>query len=97
MHAAEFTAAERKRYPSFVSWKNDQPPLMARGRLKNGQRYFVAFCSDGAFLIIKQPPNDFGLCLTLPFPTQQCAKALAKGMGLPGTVEEFRALGFREP
>lgn len=97
MYAHEFTPIERKKFSSFACWADGSLPLMARGRLKNGQRYHVAFCPDGAFLIIKQQLNDFGLCLTLPFPTQQCARALAKGMGLPGTIEEFRALGFREP
>ena len=97
MYAHEFTAFEQKRYPSFVSWHGGKLPLMARGRLQDGRRYFVAFCPDGAFLIIKQQPNDIGLCLTLPFPTQSCARALAKGMGLPGTLADFRTLGFREP
>ena len=97
MYAHEFTAIERKKFPSFTPWQNGALPLMARGRLQDGRRYFVAFCPDGAFLIIKQQPNDIGLCLTLPFPTQSCARALAKGMGLPGTLTDFRALGFREP
>lgn len=97
MYAHEFTPAERKRYPSFISWADGSLPLMARGRMRDGRRYLVAFCPDGAFLIIKQSPNDLGICLSFPFPTQTCAKALAKGMGMPGTLADFRALGFREP
>lgn len=96
MYAHEFTAIERKRFPSFASWADGSLPLMARGRMQDGRRYVVAFCPDGAFLIIKQQPDAPGLCLTLLFPTQACAKALAKGMGLPGTLADFRALGFRE-
>jgi len=96
MYAHEFTAIERKKFPSFTPWQNGALPLMARGRLQDGRRYFLAFCPDGAYLIIKQQ-NDLGLCLTLPFPSQVCAKALAKGMGLPGTLADFRAFGFREP
>ena len=97
MYAHEFTPAELKRYPSFLPWSDGSLPLMARGRLRDGRSYFVAFCPDGAFLIIKQPPNHLGLCLALRFPTQLCAKALAKGMGLPGSIEDFAALGFTQP
>ena len=97
MYAHEFTAIERKKFPRFAPWQNEALPLMARGRLQDGRRYFVAFCPEGAFLIIKYLPNDIGLCLSLPFPTQSCARALAKGMGLPATLADFVALGFREP
>jgi hypothetical protein len=97
MYAHEFTPLERKKFPSFMPWLDGALPLMARGRLQDGRRYFVALCPEGAYLIIKHPPHDLGHCLALPFPTQSCARALAKGMGLPGTIDDFRSLGFREP
>jgi len=97
MRAIEFNDIELKHYPSFTCWPDGALPLMARGRLQDGQRYFVVFCPVGAYMLIKNAGHDIGLCLQLNFPTQQCARALAKGMGLPPTVEDFYALGFREP
>lgn len=97
MYTHEFTPAERKKYPSFMPWNEGSLPLMARGKLRDGCSYFVAFCPNGAFLIIKNAGIDIGLCLQVKFPTQLCAKALAKGMGLPGSIEDFVALGFARP
>jgi len=42
MRAIEFNDIELKHYPSFTCWPDGALPLMARGRLQDGRRYFVA-------------------------------------------------------
>ncbi len=94
MHTREFTKHDWMGFAGAESWTGGEP-LIACGRLANGREYEVVFDATGANLYAGDEYDEFGgWILRLPFPSQEAARAFARGIGCPRNTGEFEELGF---
>jgi len=77
-----------------LPWSDEEPPLIGRGVIDEGN-YVLVLDAMGGCLLIESAEQIIlgGWQLFLPFPTQRAAMIFAAGLGMP-TKEDFISAGF---
>ena len=99
MQTQEFTTVQWSAFAGASGWNDGAQPVYCEERLDDGRNFILALDATGGNLLVENDDeinNAGGRCLDCPFPTQEAARAFARGIQLPYTVEGFLALGFAE-
>ena len=97
MKLSEFTNAQWNAFAGASGWDDGALPLYCEDRLDDGRNLILVLDATGGCLLIEgdDEVNDAGgRVLACPFPTQQAARAFARGIQPPHTLDDFLALGF---
>ena len=99
MQMHEFTTVQWSAFAGASGWNNGALPLYCEERLDDGRNFILVLDATGGCLMVQGEDvvnNAGGRCLDCPFPTQEAARAFARGIQPPYTVVGFLALGFAE-
>ena len=99
MELSEFTNTQWQAFAGASGWDDGASPMYSEDRLTDGRRFILVLDSTGGCLLIEgdNEVNDAGgRVLMRPFSTQQAARAFARGIQPPYTLDGFLALGFAE-
>ena len=99
MQMHEFTPVQWSAFAGASGWYDGALPVYCEERLDDGRNFILVLDGTGGNLLVENDDvvnNAGGRSLDCPFPTQEAARAFARGIQPPYTVEGFLALGFAE-
>ena len=99
MQMHEFTPVQWSAFAGASDWNDGALPIYCEERLDDGRNFILVLDATGGCIVVEgdnETNNAGGRSLACPFPTQEAARAFARGIQPPYTVEGFLALGFAE-
>ena len=99
MKLSEFTNTQWQSFAGASGWGNGASPMYCEDRLADGRRFILVLDATGGCILVEgdDEVNDAGgRVLMRPFSTQQAARAFAREIQPPYTLDDFLAHGFAE-
>ena len=98
MEMKEFNRETWFGFAGCSRWPDGKEPLIGSGIFEDGKEYVVVFDPTGCCLVVEDHPvsEAGGWIISLPFPTQDAARAFGTGIPEARGIDDFLRLGFVE-